>query len=82
MDIILYDFNPLSEFGKWEVLSEHGVQLSERFNKDYGYSLYQIDGFYLGVQYRADKRNYKIDILSTSIKLEPYLDKIDISQLF
>ena len=53
MDITLYEFNALSEFDKGEILFKHGEHLTERFDKEYGYSLYQLNNFYVEVQYNG-----------------------------
>lgn len=82
MSITLYEFNSLSHFEKGEVLWESGVHLSERFIDNVGYSLYQLNNFYVEVKYQSDKnkitlfRSFKNDTL-----LEPYLNQIDLSKL-
>ena len=82
MDITLYEFNALNDFQKGEVLFEYGEHLSERFDKEYGYSLYQLNSFYVEVQYDGDKNAItKLTSFSTTTKLKPYLDKIDISNI-
>jgi hypothetical protein len=47
IDMTLYEFNALSEFDKGEVLFKHGEHLTERFDEVYGYSLYQLNNFYV-----------------------------------
>lgn len=76
----LYEFNSLSEFEKGEALWEHGVHLTERFEGEIGYSLYQLTNFYVEATYNAGKNAItKFTSFLTDTKLEPYLDKIDIS---
>ena len=80
IDISLYEFNALNDFDKGEMLFKHGEHLTERFDKDYGYSLYQLNNFYVEVQYNGGINAItKFTSFSTYTKLEPYLDKIDIS---
>lgn len=52
-DITLYEFNSLADSEKAECLSEYGVHVSERFDKEYGYILYQINNFYVEAQYHC-----------------------------
>ena len=82
-DITLYEFNSLNEFEKGEALWEYGVPVSERFDGEFGYSLYLLNDFYVEVKYNGGINAItKFTSFSTSTKLEPYFDKIDISQLF
>jgi hypothetical protein len=82
MDITLYEFNALNDFDKGEVLFKHGEHLTERFDEVYGYSLYQLNNFYVEVQYNGSLNAItKLTSFSTYTKLEPYLDKIDISEV-
>lgn len=82
MDITLYEFNSLDEFEKGEALWEYGEHITERFGGDVGYSLYQLNDFYVEVEYNGDQNKIsRFTSFSTSTKLEPYLDKIDISEL-
>lgn len=53
MDISLYEFNALNEFDKGEVLFKHGEHLTERFDEVYGFSLYQLNNFYVEVKYNG-----------------------------
>ena len=46
-DITLYEFNSLADHEKAECLWEYGVHVSERFDKKFGYNLYQISNFYV-----------------------------------
>ena len=80
IDISLYEFNALNEFDKGEVLFRHREHLTERFDEVYGYSLYQLNNFYVEVQYNGGLNAItKFTSFSTYTKLEPYFDKIDIS---
>ena len=82
MDITLYEFNALNDFDKGEALWEYGVHLSERFDDLCGYLLYQINDFYVEVTYNVDANQIsKFTSFKTETKLQPYLNKIDISDL-
>jgi hypothetical protein len=82
IDISLYEFNALSEFDKGEVLFKQGEHLTERFDEVYSYSLYQLNNFYVEVQYNGRINAItKFTSFCTLTKLEPYLDKIDISNV-
>ena len=82
MDVTLYEFNSLSDFDKGELLFKHGVHLTERFDKDYGYSLYQLNNFYVEVQYNGGLNAItKFTSFSTDTKLEPYLENVDLSKI-
>jgi hypothetical protein len=75
----LYEFNSLSDFDKGDVLFKHGEHISERFDEVYGYSLYQLNNFYIEIKYNGGTNAItKFTSFSTYKKLEPYLDKIDI----
>ena len=80
MDLTLYEFNALSDFEKGEVLFKNGEHLTERFDEEYGYSLYQFSNFYVEVQYNGGINAItKLTSFLTYTKLEPYLENIDIS---
>ena len=74
--------NALNELDKGEVLFKHGEHLTERFDEEYGYSLYKLNSFWVEVQYNGGINAItKFTSFSTDTKLEPYLDKIDISSI-
>ena len=82
MDITLYEFNALNEFEKGSVLWNYGVHLSERFENKTGFSLYQINDFYVEVMYNGSINAItRFTSFKTSTKLQLYLDKIDISEI-
>jgi hypothetical protein len=82
MDISLYEFNALNDFDKGDVLFKHGEHLSERFDKEYGYSLYQLNNFYVEVQYNGGINAIaKFTSFAAATKLEPYLLNIDITNI-
>jgi len=82
MDITLYEFNSLSEFEKGAALWDYGIHLTERFDEAYGYSLYQLNDFYVEVKYNGGINEItKFTSFNTYTKLEPYLGNIDISKI-
>lgn len=81
-DITLYEFNALAEIEKAACIWEYGVHISERFDDEYGYILYQIHNFYVEVQYTGpDNTIEKFVSFSTTTKLEPYISDIDINEI-
>jgi hypothetical protein len=59
------------------------VHLTQRFDGDIGYNLYQLNNFYVEVLYNGGLNAItKFISFSTYTKLEPYLEKVDISNLF
>jgi hypothetical protein len=53
--------------------------VDERFEGEIGYSLYQLNHFYVEVKYNGGINAItKFTSFSTDTKLEPYLEKIDI----
>jgi len=79
----LYEFNSLDDFEKGEALWEYGVHLTERFEGDIGYSLYQLYNFYVEVKYNGGINTItKFTSFKTETKLIPYLDNIDISGIY
>lgn len=82
IDISLYEFNALNDFDKGEVLFKHGGHLTERFDEAYSYSLYQLNNFYVEVQYNGGLNAItKLTSFCNLTKLQPYLDKTDISSI-
>ncbi len=81
-NITLYEFNSLNDFEKGEALWENEVHVSERFEGEIGYSLYQLNNFYVEVMYNGGiNAKTKFTSFSTITKLEPYLDKINITSI-
>ena len=78
----LYEFILLNEDQQVETFKEHGVYLCESRDMFYKYVLYQISSFYLEVKYKIIN-NVLCDLRSftSTIPLEPYLNRIDISSL-
>ena len=81
MNITLYEFTALNSFEKNFVLMVYGVYLSKRVENEIGYSLYQLNDFYVEVTYNGGiDAIKKFTTFKSSTKLEPYLDTIDISR--
>ena len=75
-------FNSLNEFEKGEALWEYGVHVAARFDDEIGCGLYQINDLYVEVKYNGwINAITKLTSSCTITKLEPYLDKIDISSV-
>jgi len=80
MNITLYEFNSLNCFEKNFVLMVYGVYLSKRVENKVGYSLYQLNDFYVEATYNGGiDAIRKFTAFKSSAMLEPYLDTIDIS---
>ncbi len=57
------------------------MQVAERYDDGYGYSLYLLNDYYVEVCYnRVLNKLISFTSISTYNKLEPYLDRIDISR--
>ena len=54
-DITLYEFNALNEDEKGAALWELGTFIMHRFEGEIGYSLYQLNNFYVEVEYNGDQ---------------------------
>jgi len=81
-DITLYEFNSLADHEKAECLWEYGVHVSERFDSKFGYILYQISNFYVEAKYDCENNAItKLISFSSTAKLEPYINDIDINEL-
>jgi hypothetical protein len=78
----LYEFKLLSLNVQAQTTWDHGVLLGFRQQEERHMILYQLDNFYIEIQYHTEQ-NEIIHIVSFSADkpLQPYLDKIDISSL-
>jgi hypothetical protein len=77
------DFNFMDGMAKTEVLSTEGVYLAERNDGCFRISLFQVNDFYVEIYYHKT-RSFYICIRSFEevSELFPYLDKIDISEVY
>jgi hypothetical protein len=79
----LYEFKLLSLSEQAQTTWDDGVLLGFRQQEERHMILYQINNFYIEIQYHTEQ-NEIIDIVSfiSAKPLKAYLDKIDISSLF
>ena len=78
----LFEFKHLTEVGQAEVLQEQGVHIATRDSLFHTLVLYQIDSFYVEVVYhRLENKIIKIRSFLSTYALEPYLEKIDLSDI-
>lgn len=60
----LYQFNALKKPEQYETVWKEGVFLADRVNDNYKYLLYQINSFYVEVQYSTIEKNRLSKIVS------------------
>jgi hypothetical protein len=78
----LYQFILLDEMEQAEILWEHGVMIANREEEETKYILYQLDKFYIEVQYHKEQNLLKgLTPFENMNRLSPYLDKINIEDL-
>jgi hypothetical protein len=78
----LHEFKALDDLQKATALVDDGVLLGRRDLLFYLIFLYQVEGFYVEVLYSIkSKKVYKFRAFENLELLEPYLSKIDISEL-
>jgi len=78
------EFLQLNETEQVELLWYNGEQIGRRKENDYLILLYQVEGFYVEVFYHRKERVIKryMSFDCSDSRLEPYLDKIDISPIY
>src|SRR5687767_8910813 len=76
-------FLQLNETEQVELLWYNGEQIGRRKEDDYLILLYQVEGFYVEVFYHRKERVIKryMSFDCSDARLQPYLEKIDISPL-
>lgn len=78
----LHDFKALDDFQKATALVDEGVLIGKRDLLFYLVFLYQVEGFYVEVLYNIkSKKVHKFRAFENTELLDPYLSKIDISEL-
>jgi hypothetical protein len=78
----LHDFKALDDFQKAAALVDDGVLIGKRNLLFYLIYLYQVEGFYVEVLYSLQaKKVHKFRAFENTELLDPYLSKIDISEL-
>lgn len=82
----LYDFNKLEMQDKCNALSSFGVQIADRLHEamqDTIIYLYQLPQFYVEVFYDVwEERPKRFLSFSSLDRLVPYLEEIDISEIY
>ena len=78
------EFLQLNETEQVELLWYNGEQIGRRKENDYLILLYQVEGFYVEVFYHRKERVIKryLSFDCSDRRLEPYLEKIDISTIY
>lgn len=78
----LHDFKVLDDTQKATALVDEGVLIGKRDLLFYLVFLYQIENFYVEVLYSIkSKKVHKFRAFENTELLDPYLSKIDISEL-
>lgn len=78
----LYQYNALDECEQQEAIWEYASKVAEREDEVYRYVLFSMFDFYI-----EDKFHKQLDVIygrrsfNSATQLEPYIDKIDISNL-
>jgi hypothetical protein len=79
----LHHFHALSQEGQKETVQRKAVFLAERQTESFIVLLYQLEGFYIEVfQQKFDHKIVWIKSFSSTEQLTPYLNQIDLSNLF
>ena len=79
----LYQFNVLSEDEKAAVLWSKGDIVGDSIENNFSILLYQIRSFYVELYYSGKENKIsRLRSFSSTNQLEPYLGKINISELF
>ena len=77
------EFTTLAENEQALLTWFNGTYLAQYFDGTFTIILFQVEGFYVEVYYhRKNKEVYRYHNFSNVEKLDPYLDKIDISGIF
>jgi hypothetical protein len=77
----LYRFNTLDELEQLEAIWEYGALVAEREDDINRYKLYQIDAFYVEVEWHKEynvRRAFYSFASTNAERLQPYLDKLDL----
>lgn len=79
----LYLYNKLNEIMQAEILWEDGAQVDERIEENQRLVLYQLYAFYVEVFYDLESGAMKgFRSFKSTRFLQPYLEKIDLQELF
>ncbi|HSC39529.1 MAG TPA: hypothetical protein VLD19_16710 [Chitinophagaceae bacterium] len=75
----ILQFKRLRELKQLKVVKRSGVFLAERYDSQYRYKLYQVEGFYVELIYTfTDNVMRMMDVFEGTASLDPYLDEIHI----
>ena len=76
-------FKYLSEDDQESILWKKGVELARKSDNYFHYILFQVDGFYMELQYIVPQKTItRIACFEDTDFLEPYLEKINIDFLY
>ena len=79
----LYQFSVLTENEKTAIVWNEGHFVGDRIENNFSIMLYQVRSFYVEVFYSGKENKIsRLRSFSSTEQLEPYLRKIDISELF
>ena len=75
----ILQFKRLRELKQLKIVHRNGVFLAERYDSQYRYKLYQVEGFYVELIYTyTDNVMRMMDVFDGTASLDPYLDEIHI----
>jgi hypothetical protein len=78
----LNEFDKLERDARFHALWERGVVVAERGGIDYRFHLYQVDGFYVELEYNYTlNKLVSITSFDNTDMLSPYLLQIDVKKL-
>ena len=77
------DFDYMDSISKTDLLTKSGVFLGTRRDGCFRISLYQVEHFYVELYYHIAQKSYiSIRSFDEVGELNPYLDEIDISEVY
>lgn len=79
----LCEYNYLDQAEQFEALYDHGIHISDRADDDYCIILFQLDSFYIELYFHIEHNSLKKFRSFSNVDLiKPYLEQIDLSELF
>ena len=82
-DITLYEFNSLNDNEKHEAIMEYATHVADRIENHCKVLLYQFDNFYVELFYASwSNAIIKFRSFNSLEPLQPYLNQIDLSDLY
>jgi len=77
------EYNKLSQEMQFEELYNNGVHISDRADDEYCIILFQLYDFYVELYFHIEHNSLKkVVIFNNADFLKPYLELIDLSELF